>query len=594
MKDFFKTMFASAMGLFVALLLLGLISFFVLTGMIAAMFASAEREYKPKENTVLKIDLNGSISDRVIDNPFAALFGSSEVNELSMIDIKEAIKKAKSNDKIKGIYLEAGALSSGIANIRTLRESLADFKESGKFIIAYGSYVSQEAYYLSCMADKMILNPSGMLDLHGLATTRMFYTGLFEKLGIQMEVFKVGTFKSYVEPYTLTKMSDPNREQVTSYMGSLWKNISNDIATCRNITVETLNNLVNEGIILQAPEQWVVSGLVDTLMYKTDVEEYVKDLAGIVKDKDLKTASIAEVKLMKLKNAKKYDDKIAILFAEGEITDIIVGSFNTTSVISEKEYVKALVDMRKDDHIKAVVLRVNSPGGSAYTSEQIWKEVVALKKVKPVIVSMGNVAASGGYYISCAADWIVAESTTITGSIGIFGMVPTFGGLMNKVGLTNDCVKTHTFGDLFDLSRPMRPDERVLMQAGIERGYDLFTTRCAEGRNKTQTEIDAIGQGRVWSGEQALQNGLIDELGGLDRAIEIAAEKAQIEKYSIQHYPKQKDFFTLLMEESMGSAKNRLIKGMMNETEFHHYMFLKNLDKQDYMQARMPFDLNVQ
>ncbi len=594
MKDFFKTVFASAMGVFVALLILGMISFFVFAGIMASMVAASEREYKPENNTVLKIDLTGTLSDRTIENPFASLFGSSVENKLSLMDIKEAVKKAKENDNIKGIYLEAGMLSSGIANLQSLREALADFKESGKFIVAYGSNVSQGAYYLTSMADKMIVNPSGIVDLHGLATIPMFYTGLFEKLGVQMEVFKVGTFKSYVEPYTLTKMSEPNREQVTSYMASLWKHIANDIAASRKMTVEDLDSLVNQGIILKGSEQWVASGLVDTLMYKTDAEDYLKSLAGTDKDEDLKTASIAQAKTMKSKSFKQYDDQIAILFAEGEITDATEGVLNTVSVISEKEYVEALTDLRKDEDIKAVVLRVNSPGGSAYISEQIWKEVVELKKVKPVIVSMGNFAASGGYYISCAADWIVAEPTTITGSIGIFGMFPTFGGLMNKVGLTSDCVKTHTYGDMFDVSRPMRPDEKALMQAFIERGYDLFTSRCAEGRKKTQAEIDSIGQGRVWTGEQALQNGLVDELGGLDRAIEIAAEKAKIEHYNIQHYPAQKDFLTLLMEESMGNAKSRLVKSLMNDAEFRHYTLLKNLDKQDYMQARMPFNLEVQ
>ena len=590
MKDFFKMMFASIFGVSIALFIVVFISIITLIGVVAS---SGKQTYTPKKDSVLEINLNGVMSDRVVENPFASIFGGNEIQQLSMVDIISAIEKAKDNKNIKGIYLKGGILSSGTSSIDAIRKALIDFKENGKFVVAYAGTYTQGAYYLSSVADKVILNPTGSIDLHGLAAVPMYYTGLLEKLGIKIEIFKVGTFKSAVEPFMLDKMSDANREQIKSYMGSMWNNVSTNIAANRNLTPDDLNNLINEGLVLKESDYLLSIGLVDTLLYSTDASDYIKELVGIEKKKDLNIASVGNMKsLPETKNTAK--DEIAILFAEGEITTSTSGgAFNTESIISEKEYVKELRKLKDNDDVKAVVFRVNSPGGSAYISEQIWKEVVELKQVKPVIVSMGDYAASGGYYISCGADWIVAEPTTLTGSIGIFGIIPNTEGLMHKVGLTTDVEKTNKYADFGNLSRSLNIDEKALLQTYIEKGYDRFITRCAEGRNKSKEAIDSIGQGRVWTGEQALKIGLVDELGGLDKAIEIAAQRADLEKFVTKQYPEQKDFFTLLMEESMGEIKTNLLKSMLSETEFRHYSLLKNAQTQDNIQARMPFDVEI-
>ena len=589
MKGFFKMMFASIFGVFIAIFIIGLISVLTLIGIVAG---SGNQTFHPKKNTVLEINLNGAMSDRVIENPFASLFGRQDFQQLSLVDIIASIEKAKENKNIKGIYLRGGVLVAGTPSVEAIREALTDFKKSGKFVVAYGGDYSQAAYYLSSVADKVILNPIGTVDLHGLAAVPTYYTGLLEKLGIKIEIFKVGTFKAAVEPFMLNKMSDANREQIKSYTGSLWNNITRNIAESRKLKQEDLNNLVNEGLFFKESKYLLSTGLVDTLLYSTEATDYLKKLAGVDKKDDLNKATVNDMKSLP-ENKSKTKDEIAVLFAEGEITAAPSGLFDSESVITEKEYVKELRKLREDDNVKAVVFRVNSPGGSAYISEQIWKEVVELKKVKPIVVSMGNLAASGGYYISCGASWIVAEPTTLTGSIGIFGMIPNMEGLMSKVGLTSDVEKTNKYADFPDISRSLNVDEKGLLQNYIEKGYDTFLTRCADGRGKTKAAIDSIGQGRVWSGEQALKIGLVDELGGLNRAIEVAAQKANVEKYSINHYPAQKDFFTLFFEESFGGMKTNLLKSLLSETEFRQYSLIKNIGKQDNIQARMPFDIEV-
>ncbi len=577
--------FASALGVTVASVLLSFLSFFMLIVMLAGSGSSAQ--YKPQKNTVLKIELKGSLNDRTISDPFEGLF--SEVNtQQSVTDITDAIKKAKENDEIKGIYIKNDVtFSAGTASLETIRKALKDFKDSGKFVIAYGETYTQGCYYVSSVADKVFLNPVGMVDLHGMAALPTFYKGLLDKLGVKMEIFKVGTFKSAVEPFMLDKMSDANREQVTSYVGSIWKNVLAGIAEGRNTTTESLNDLINQGVSFSSPEKLIELGLVDSLLYVPEVEEYFEKRLEV---EDVNVALVSDLKTLAFKNKKEQKEKIAVLFAEGEITEASTGLFPGNSVISDKEYVDELRKLKKDENVKAVVFRINSPGGSGYMSEQIWKEVVELKKEKPVIVSMGNVAASGGYYIACAADRIIAEPTTITGSIGVFGMFPNFEGLYGKIGLTSDVVKTNTFADMGDPSRQMRTDEKALIQGYVENFYDVFLTRCSEGRNKTKAQIDSIAQGRVWTGEQALSIGLVDELGNLDHAIAIAAEKAGLEKYSTVNYPAEKDFWTKFVEETMGGAKMRIMKGMLDEVEFRHLMMVSNIKKQDKIQARIPFE----
>lgn len=585
MKQFFKMVFASALGVCIAAFLFFCFSIFILIGMAATMETPS---YTPKSNTVYKIVLQGPIHDRTVENPFADFWSDTE-KPLSLKNLLYSIRQAKKNKNIKGIYIEAGAVNAGSATLEALRHALKDFKGSGKFIVAYADNYTQGAYYLCSVADYVYLNPQGILGIQGLSSQTLFFTGLLDKIGVKMEIFKVGTYKGAVEPFMLEKLSDANRKQITSYLNSIWKSITLGIAESRKISVETVNKFANEGGAFAPPQKAVEMGFIDELRYKPDVENFVKILAGQT-GKELKTADYTKISNI-ASNEKNKKNQIAILYAEGEITQQENQSpfFENEMYITEK-VAQELIKLRRNDKVKAVVFRINSPGGSAYISEQIWRQVAELKKVKPVVVSMGDVAASGGYYIACAANKIVAEPTTLTGSIGIFGMFPNLTGLFGKVGLTTDIVKTNTFADLGDTSRPMTDSEKAIIQAYIERGYETFITRCAEGRNKTKEEINAIGQGRVWTGEQALKIGLVDELGGIDKAIETAAELADIHDYSLTTVVGSKDFFTTLLEKQLEEARLSIIKSFLGE-EYEEYILLKKIKSTRGIQARLPFDI---
>lgn len=584
MKQFFKMMFASALGVFVAMILLFVVTTMIFVGVAASLESTA---YTPKANTVYKIVLDGTVSDRVEENPFA-YFMNEDKKELSLKELLYSIDQAKKNSDVKGVYLEAKNLAAGSASLEALRRALADFKESGKFIVAYADSYTQGCYYLCSMADKVFMNPQGILDIHGLASQTMFYTGLLDKLGVKMEIFKVGTYKGAVEPFMLEKLSDANREQINSYMQSIWGNVTTGIAQSRNISTDVVNQYANDGIMFANPEKTVEMGFVDELAYKSDAEQYVKDLSGQTGDV-LKTAGYEKIKTITDKEKIKAD-KIAVLYAEGEIVQGESSSpFNTERNITEK-VASELIKLKNDSSVKAVVLRVNSPGGSAYTSEQIWKQVVELKKVKPIVVSMGDVAASGGYYISCAANKIVAEPNTLTGSIGIFGIFPNLTGLFNKIAITTDVVKTNTYADFGDMSRPMTDGEKLLLQKYIERGYDTFITRCADGRDMTKEAINEIGQGRVWTGEQAMKIGLVDEMGGIGTAIAKAAELADVTDYSITSVSSSKDFFTTLLEKQLEDVKMSVVKSFMG-TEFNEFITLQKIKSSAGIQARLPYDI---
>lgn len=584
MKQFFKMMFASALGVFVAMILLFVVTTMIFVGVAASLESTA---YTPKANTVYKIVLDGTVSDRVEENPFA-YFMNEDKKELSLKELLYSIDQAKKNSDVKGVYLEAKNLAAGSASLEALRRALADFKESGKFIVAYADSYAQGCYYLCSMADKVFMNPQGILDIHGLASQTMFYTGLLDKLGVKMEIFKVGTYKGAVEPFMLEKLSDANREQINSYMQSIWGNVTTGIAQSRNISTDVVNQYANDGIMFANPEKTVEMGFVDELAYKSDAEQYVKELSGQMGDV-LKTAGYEKIKTITDKEKIKAD-KIAVLYAEGEIVQGESSSpFNTEKNITEK-VASELIKLKNDSSVKAVVLRVNSPGGNAYTSEQIWKQVVELKKVKPIVVSMGDVAASGGYYISCAASKIVAEPNTLTGSIGIFGIFPNLTGLFNKIAVTTDVVKTNTYADFGDMSRPMTDGEKLLLQKYIERGYDTFITRCADGRDMTKEAINEIGQGRVWTGEQALKIGLVDEMGGIGTAIAKAAELADVTDYSITSVSSSKDFFTTLLEKQLEDVKMSVVKSFMG-TEFNEFITLQKIKSSAGIQARLPYDI---
>jgi len=505
---------------------------------------------------------------------------------LALPKIIKAIRKAKDNEQIKGIYLEAGNLSSLYASVETVRRELEDFKSSGKFIVSYGDNYTQNAYYICSVADSIFLNPLGTVGLTGLLSQGLFYTGLAEKLGIEHYIFKVGTYKSAVEPFFLKKFSDANKEQLISYLGSIWGNMTSTIEKNRKISSEELTRYLNEGLALGQATNAIEYKLVDALCYRYEAENCVKKLAGQdLKDK-LVAAGVDKVASIPVKE-KECDDEIAVLYAEGEILDS-ESPMSNVSVITE-ELAGKLRKLQQDDDVKAVVLRVNSPGGSAYVSEQIWKAVVDLKAEKPIVVSMGDVAASGGYYISCAANKIFAERTTLTGSIGVFGVVRNLTGTFEKVGISTDVVKTNKYADLGDLSRPMREDEKALIQRSVEQTYDLFLTRCADGRGTTKAAIDSIGQGRVWAGEQALERGLVDQLGGLDDAIKEAAALADLTEYSIKEAEGTKDFFTKFMEKQMEEMKVSIVKSVIGEEQFKLYSTIKQAETQSGIMARMPY-----
>ncbi|GHT11123.1 signal peptide peptidase SppA [Bacteroidia bacterium] len=560
--------------------------------------------YNLQKNTILKVNLSGTINERESSSPFDFLLsGSNESYGLN--DILSAIKKAKDNDKIKGIYLNVKSVSFGYAGAETFRKALLDFKESGKFIVAYGENFTQGTYYISSVADDIFMNPQGMFDFRGLAGSMQFNKGIFEKWGIEIQVYKVGTYKSAVEPYIQDKMSEANREQVTSYLTDIWNNLLAGISESRSISVEQLNRYADEFLMLSDPKKIVEYKLIDGLKYGDEMDAYLKSRLELEETDKLHLASVKNMKSIPETGKKISKDEIAVLYAEGDIVADNTNSFYSSNGITAKEYVKELNKLKDDKNVKAVVFRVNSPGGSAYASEQIWHAVKELREVKPVVVSMGTYAASGGYYISCGANKIISEPSTLTGSIGIFGLIPSGAQLAKKIGASYDGVSTNKHSNFADdmlsipligigllPARPLNNEEGALIQTYVERGYDLFISRCAEGRGKTKEEIDAIGQGRVWTGNQALKLGLVDALGGIDTAIKTAAELAELENYSLGEYPAKKDFFTSLLEESTGSFSERITMVFMGKEIYQQKRMLNAWQNFDYRQAIMPSMIN--
>lgn len=587
MKDFFKFTLATITGIILTSIVMFVISIIV----VFSMLSSTETETVVKKNSIMMLDLNGSLVERTSDNIFKELF-DKEDSTYGLDDILASIKKAKENDDIKGIYIQATSLNANFASLQEIRDALNDFKKSGKFIVAYSDNYTQGMYYLSSVANKVLLNPKGAIEWRGLASQPLFLKGLLEKLGIEMQVFRVGTYKAAVERFSATEMSPANREQVTAYITSIWNEIITDVAASRKISVDSLNNYANRMLMFYPAEQTVKSGMADTLIYKNDVRDYLKQLVKIDKDDDLAMLGLDEMINVKKNTPKdKSGNIIAVYYAFGEI-DGGSSSTDEDGIISN-EVIKDLRKLKEDKDVKAVVLRVNSPGGSAFGSEQIWEAVCQLKKEKPVIVSMGDYAASGGYYISCAADTIVAEPTTLTGSIGIFGLIPNAKGLTDKLGLSFDVVKTHKFADFGNIMRGMNTDEQTLLQMYINQGYDLFVSRCAEGRKMSKNEIEKIAEGRVWTGEAAKKIGLVDILGGIDKALEIAVKKAKVEGYTVVGYPDRKNVLQELLNSKPGNyIESRMLKSQLGDY-YNGFSMLKNLEKADFMQARVPFELNI-
>lgn len=580
MKQFLKFTLATIVGVIVASLL-GTLIFF---GIIGAIAGSAEKVTELKSNSVYQLDLDGSLVDRSEDDPFSAAlaeaFGQPEQKIIGLDDVLANIEKAKNNDNVKGIYLKGGTLYGGFASIKEIRDALIDFKKTGKFIVAYADNYIQSNYYLVTVADKILINPQGMLELKGLAADLVFYKNTLDKIGVEMQVVKVGTFKSAVEPYITTKMSDANREQVTVYMTSIWKTMLNQISESRKISVDTLNAYADQMMMFQPTEKSKQYSLVDSLVFADEVDSI---LTSYVSDYKL----VKHTAMNNLPTNKKFEkSKVAVIYAVGAID----GGSNE-GIISDK-LVETINDVAKDDAVKSVVFRVSSPGGSAYGSEQIWRALSKLKAKKPLIVSMGDYAASGGYYISCMADVILAQPNTITGSIGIFGLIPNIAGLNNKIGLTYDGVKTNKLSDAISINRPFRPEERDLMQNYVNRGYELFVKRCADGRKMSIDQIKAIAEGRVWTGEDALKIGLVDKIGGIDEAIQIAVDKAKLTAYNVKEYPVKEDFATKLMKSFGEDMETRFIKAQLGE-QYKLFREIKNIEKINGIQARLPYELII-
>ena len=591
MKDFFKFTLATVTGIILSSIVLFFIGIMVIFGIVS----SSDTETVVKKNSVMMLDLNGILVERTqesLENVLSMLTGDNS-NVYGLDDILASIKKAKENENIKGIYIQASALGSPYASLQAIRNALTDFKESGKFIVAYSDGYTQGLYYLSSVADKVILNPKGMIEWRGIASAPIFYKDLLQKVGIEMQIFKVGTYKSAVEPFIATEMSPANREQVTEFIGSIWGQVVSGVSDSRNISPDSLNAYADRMLMFYPAEESVKCGLADTLIYKNNVRDYLKQLANVDKDDRLPILGLDDMINVKKNGPKdKSGDIVAVYYASGEITDQSGSAASEDGIVGNK-VIRDLRKLKDDKDVKAVVLRVNSPGGSAFASEQIWHAVKELKAEKPVIVSMGDYATSGGYYISCVADTIVAEPTTLTGSIGIFGMVPNVKELADKVGITYDVVKTNKFADFGNLMRPFNNDEKALMQMMITEGYDTFLTRCAEGRHMTKEAIGKIAEGRVWTGETAKKLGLVDELGGIDKALDIAVKKANLNGYTVVSYPEKKDFLsTLLDTKPTNYVESQLMKSKLGDY-YKDFSLLKNLSERSMIQARVPFELNI-
>lgn len=590
MKAFFKQALATMVGIFLIAALFSVMGIVSLVSIIA----SGSSETPIKENSILHLNLSGTLTDRTQENPLDKIMNmGEESNAVSLEQAVTALKKAAVNDNIKGVYLEAGTLSAQPATVQELRQALVDFKKSGKWIVSYADSYGKMGYYLSSVADTLLLNPEGSVDFSGLESQPMFFKEVLDKLGIEMQVFKVGTYKSAVEPFICTEMSDANREQITSYLTSVWNNVLIDVAASRNIDVDKLNKLADTQTMFARAQSSVDNGLIDALCYIDQVKDILRSNCNLVnKDDKLSFASISDV-ANSAKSEEGKGEQIAVYYACGEIVQSASAGLDQEVQIVGEKVVKDLQALRTDPKVKAVVIRVNSPGGSAYASEQIWREVTLLKKEKPVIISMGDVAASGGYYISCASDRIFADPTTITGSIGIFGMVPNVSNLLTKkIGLKFDVVKTNEMADMGTMSRPFNAAERAQLQKMIEQGYDTFTKRVADGRGMSQDSVKLIAEGRVWTGEQGLKIGLVDELGNLDDAIAYAAKMIESKEYHTVSYPAEEDPFAMILNETKSDYMNNEIKELLGEW-YSVYSFIRNVKSADNIQARIPYDIVI-
>ena len=584
MKQFLKFTLAAAAGL-----MLGVFSIIIIFSILAA--SGDSKEVQLDKPYVLRLELNGEIQDRVEEMPFdLSEITGQDVNILGLNDILANIKKAKTDENIKGIYIEIGMISAGFATREEIRNALLDFKESGKFITTYSEIYTQGSYYIASVADYICMYPEGGMELRGLNSTIPFFTNALKKMGIEPQVVRHGKFKSAVEPFMLTEMSDENREQIETYMGSIWEHFLKNVASDRELTRDRLNEMA-ENLEIQTTEDAVRLGLVDSLFYRDQFQNHLANLMEQENYYDINFVSLKKYNKVKNENArdKFKKEKVAVIYAQGEIQS----GEGSETVIGSERISKAIRKARKDEKVKAIVLRVNSPGGSALASDVIWREMKLANEEKPVVVSMGDVAASGGYYIACASDKIYASPNTITGSIGVFGIMPNIEELMtDKIGITFDNVKTNKYADLGSVNRPLTQEEYDIIQKGVVDVYNTFTSKVAEGRDMSQENVDDIGQGRVWSGTNAMDINLIDEYGGLEAAVAGAAELAELEDYRIYELPEQKDPFQELLEQLEEDMQTSWIKYQLGD-QYKYYKTIQDIKHLKGVQARMPYQFVI-
>lgn len=584
MREFFKYLFASILGFFVSMIILFIICFVIVVGAISSI--DSDKTVVVSNNSVLFLNLDQAITERTPKNPFGNLpiVGGEEKDGIGLNDFLKAVQKAKTDDNIKCIYLNVSSPNAGYATLREVRNALIDFKKSHKKIIAYSEVYTQGAYYLASVADKVYLNPEGALEFKGFSSELTFFKGTLEKVGVEMQVIRVGNYKSAVEPFILDKMSDYNRKQVTAYVGGLYNTFLTDIAQSRNIQKDSLYSIA-DNYKVQQPQDAVNFKMIDALKYKDQILEELKGLSGRTRGENIRTVSINDYAKNNTDTG-EGKDKVAVIYANGEIN----GGEGSDNQIGSERISRAIRKARLDDDIKAVVLRVNSPGGSALASDVIWREIVLTKKEKPVIASFGDVAASGGYYIGCAADSIFVQPNTITGSIGVFGIIPNFQNLMtNKLGITFDGVKTGKYADIMATNRPMTAGERFIIQNELNRIYSGFVSRVADGRKKSKAYIDSIGGGHVWIGTDAVQIGLADRIGSFNDAIKAAAKKAKLKKYKVVEYPDVIDPWKSLMDEGTDKVKTYYTKQELGDN-YMLYQQMKKVIASSGIQARMPFE----
>ena len=587
MRQFLKFFFASLLGTIFGLCMIFFFGALLLAGIASVSKSKGKTEVKP--NSVLEINLDYEIKERTNENPFDPMnFSFENEGRLGLNDIVKNIQDAKTDDKIKGIYLDVSTLPAGFATVDAIRNALADFKTSGKFILAYGEMISQKGYYLASVADEIYVNPVGYMDLSGFRTELMFFKGLLNKLEIEPQVIYCGKYKSATEPFRLDKMSDENREQVSYVINDIYGRFIKNISESRKLP-EALVDSIADNLLVRDIDDAVNLKLIDGAIYYDQVLAKLKEKTGVEEKDKLHAVSIQKYGDGEDEKHQSRNERIAVLYAEGNIVD---GKGEEDNIGSER-FAKTIREIREDDKVKALVFRINSGGGSALASDVILREIELTKQKMPVIVSMGDVAASGGYYIACKADTIIAEPNTITGSIGVFGMLPNMQGFFNnKLGITFDGVKTGKFSDIGTTSRPLTAEERSIIQIGIDSIYMEFKDRVASGRGKTIEYIDSIAQGRIWTGVQAKENGLVDVLGNLDDAVKIAAEKAGLTDYSVRAFPKQKDPLEKILE-SFGSEAETFVMQRKLGDYYPVWQKMEEVRNLSGVQARMPFELEI-